>query len=73
MAKAKQTPPAAPVAEAQPSVSPAAPVAEAQALRNRPFTGAGNRVLDMVHPQHGEAQVGDWQVEEFAALGWLLK
>lgn len=60
MAKAKNTPPAD---EAPPAV----------AHKNVPFTGAGNRVLTMVHAEHGEAQVGDWQVEEFAALGWTVK
>ncbi len=87
MAKAKQTPPAATAAEQpttppaataaeQPTTPPAATAAEqgeATALRNVPFVGPSNKVLAMVHANHGEAHVGDWQVEEFAALGWALK
>lgn len=74
MAKAKQNPPAAPAAEQPtPPAAPAAEQGDAPALRNVPFIGASNKVLDMIHAKHGEAQVGDWQVEEFAAHGWQLK
>ena len=45
-------------------------------LRNVPFNDTDptkNATLILVHPQHGQAVVGAWQVEEFAARGWTAK
>jgi hypothetical protein len=71
MAKAKQIEPVAPE---QPAVAPEQPAVAPEQPRNRPFLGGdANRSVVMVHADHGEAQVGDWQVEEFATLGWSVK